>query len=134
MIGTYDYDGGEDSGSYVTLQPGGVNLNIDFGFRFNGSRRLGGTAFHDDNSNGIDDEAHPSGSGYYPGVRVSLWSNTGRILGYRTTNSSGDYLFVNLINGSYSVSIDPLAPILTGLQPTSPTVRNVTISGSSYAE
>lgn len=128
MLGTYDYDGGEDSSSRVTLTIGGVNLDIDFGFRFNGSRRLGGTAYHDDNGNGIDNEGHPGGSGYYPGVRVTLRSQNGRLLGYRTTNATGDYLFINLISGDYSVSVDPLAPILTGLQPTSPTVRNVTIN------
>lgn len=130
MLGTYDCDGGEDSSCLVTIPNGSVNLDIDFGFRFNGSRRLGGTAYHDDNGNGIDDEGHPGGSGYYPGVRVTLRSQNGRLLGYRTTNANGDYLFINLISGDYSVSVDPATPILNGLQPTSPTVRNVTIISS----
>ncbi len=131
---TYDYDGGNDQQASVALGAGGINLDIDFGYQYAGAYALSGTVFHDDNSNGLDDEAHLSGAGYYSNVTVYLWNNSNQFLGSTTTDTLGDYGFTNLPPGTYTVSMNPNAPDIIGMSPTTATHLGATIVNSSVID
>jgi hypothetical protein len=131
---TYDFDGGADNQALIPLANGGTELNADFGYRYAGIYSLSGTVFHDDNGNGQDDETHPNGAGLYANVTIYLWDGNNALIGTTTSDASGDYSFTNLPNGSYTVSVNPNAPNLTGTSPTTPMYLPATIAGASIPD
>ncbi|MBK1986128.1 carboxypeptidase regulatory-like domain-containing protein [Sphaerospermopsis aphanizomenoides BCCUSP55] len=80
----------------VTLAPGENNPTLDAGFYNLAS--LGDYVFADNNTNGIQD----AGDTALAGVTVELVKN-GVTVATTTTNTSGGYLFENLIPGDYQV-------------------------------
>ncbi len=111
-----------------------MGLDIDFGYQYAGAYSLSGTVFHDDNSNGLDDEAHINGAGYYANVIVYLWGSSSEFLGSTTTDTLGDYSFINLPAGTYTVSTNPNAPNLSGMNPTTASRLSTTIVNSSVVD
>jgi len=83
--------------STVTLTPGQHDPTIDLGLK--GIGQIGDYIWMDANSNGIQD-TNESG---IAGVTVQLYSCTGKQLASTITNQSGEYIFPDLIPGSYKV-------------------------------
>lgn len=134
---TYDLDGTSTPHvTAVTLPQGGSNLDADFGYRYAGDYDISGTVFFDVNDNG---GLYESGTDSpYEGITVYLWKD-GAIIGVTTTNASGYYIFPDLPNGDYIVSVDRNSPQLAGLTqntpaPNPPYYRPVTINNASVPD
>jgi uncharacterized repeat protein (TIGR01451 family) len=78
-----------------------TNPTMDFGVRppATVTAGLGDYVWHDLNRNGIQDAGEPG----VPGVTVTLYSQTGTLLGTQLTNANGLYLFTNLTPATYYV-------------------------------
>ncbi|NNK58695.1 MAG: isopeptide-forming domain-containing fimbrial protein [Desulfofustis sp.] len=105
FVNTTDPDGITDSQTTVTLGAGETNNDIDFGYTETGS--IGDTVFYDANNDSVQ---NPGEAGI-PGVSVTLTGDfdldgTVDTL-VTTTDSSGSYLFDDLLPGTYTVTIDP---------------------------
>ena len=85
----------------VTLGSGQADLSLDAGVYQTAS--LGRRVWLDLDGDGVQD-ANETG---LAGVRVSLVSATGTVLGSQLTDASGNYLFSNLTPGSYGLRFDP---------------------------
>ncbi len=79
------------------LMPNQVELGIDAGYYRTGY--IGGYAWADLNSDGIQDEAEPP----MANVIVELLGSDGLILASTFTNAEGDYFFTNLPPGDYYI-------------------------------
>ncbi len=112
----------------VTVSGGSSHFDLDFGYSYSGPYSISGTVFHDADGSGTHDEP---GEGTYASVTLYLWNSDGLLIGSTTTDSSGNYTFGNLPNGSYTVSVNRNAPNLTGTSPTTSTALPAVISGSS---
>ena len=105
-----------------------LDLNIDFGFRDVGEFSISGTVFYDfgGTTDTLTDTYTNTLDTPYEGVIVYLWKD-GILVGTTTTASDGSYTFDELPAGDYVVSVNPDAPVFTGLDLTaSPT------AGSNY--
>ena len=102
---TYDSDGlATPYSSTLTIGAGEVNLDQDFGFTGTGS--IGDTVWYDINDNGQLD----AGEYGLSGVEITL---EGDLTGdgiintlTTTTGPDGTYLFDNLVEGDYTISVD----------------------------
>ncbi len=134
---TYDKDGvGTPHIAAVTLPAGGSDLTVDFGYRYVGNYDISGHVFFDaGNDGGL---YNPGTDTPYEGITVYLWRD-GVIIGITTTNASGYYVFPDLPNGDYVVSVDRDSPQLAGLTqntpaPNPPYHRSVTINNASVPD
>ncbi len=109
----------------------GCDLDIDFGYRFDGTGSINGTLWHDDDGGG-----HTGGTGdidpaetiRYANVAVYLWqcgsgtcSDGDEVLVASTlSDASGNYSFTGLAAGTYAVSVNSGAASLSGLSATTP--------------
>ncbi len=98
-INTADPDGGTASRSTVTVVAGQSKLDQDFGYFDPGS--IGDTVYHDVNGNGVQDAGEPG----IVGVTVELRNSSGTLIGSQVTGVNGGYLFTNLTDGTYTVSV-----------------------------
>ena len=98
---TYDADGGLDSQSSLTLGPGEINLDQDFGYQPQ-TGTIGDTVWLDLDGDGVQDAGEPG----IPGVTVYLYDGDGNLIGTTVTDANGNYLFTNLPPGVYTVAID----------------------------
>ncbi len=82
-------------------QPDGrSNLSVDFGFY---KTEIGNLVYRDDNANGTYDSGTDTPLG---GVTVQLYAGDGTtLLDTVTTNASGEYLFTDLADGDYYVTV-----------------------------
>ncbi|MEE9327059.1 MAG: IPTL-CTERM sorting domain-containing protein [Cocleimonas sp.] len=105
---TVDPDGGNDSKSTLTLGDGESNLDQDFAYFAPSS--IGDTIWHDINNDGVVGE----GEGL-AGVTVTLTLPDGSTQ-TTTTDENGSYLFVDLPEGDFIVTVDEstLPEILQG--------------------
>ena len=116
---TADPDTNLDSTSTVNLPAGGSNLDQDFGYRDSGvpTGSIGDTIYFDADNNAIEDGADAG----LPGVSVTLTGDSngdGTIdTVTTTTDSSGSYLFDNLPEGDYTITVDPTT-LPAGMIPT----------------
>lgn len=129
---TYDADSGTTSpnasvavtvsGGVVTVPSGVENMELDFGLALNGAYSLSGTIAINDSGvvgkhsdvddfidDGVDQDAGPNDETELSGVVVYLYTSTGTPLGSTVTDSSGNYSFIGLPNGSYRVIIGTTA-------------------------
>ncbi|MBP7829703.1 MAG: hypothetical protein KA248_07280, partial [Kiritimatiellae bacterium] len=75
---------------------------------------IGDTVWYDHNQDGLQGGA---GEGGAPGIRVFLLNGSGEIIATNLTDASGQYLFADLVPGTYSVQFD-LASLPAGYYPT----------------
>lgn len=92
------------------------SLHIDAGFRLNGAYSVSGHIFWDSGNDG--DKYSPPADLPYANITAYLYDGTGQLIGATTTDANGAYTFINLPNGSYTVSIDPASPHLTQMTQT----------------
>lgn len=86
--------------STFILEPGQKKLNIDAGIYLPSS--IGDRVWNDINQNGIQDQGEPGVSG----VKVSIYSSGGTLLGTTTTNNQGIYSFSGLRQALYYLQFD----------------------------
>ncbi len=116
MVQTFDLDGlfTPDNAS-IALADGENNNNVDFGYT--GAASIGDTIYFDADNSGTED---PGDAGI-PGVTVTLTGdlNNDGIEDILTTvtDENGNYLFENLPDGVYTVSVDPDG-LPAGMSPT----------------
>jgi hypothetical protein len=100
-IQTYDLDGlATPNTATITLDTGEVNLDVDFGYWQRAS--VGDRVWNDLNGNGIQDAGEPG----INGVTVTIKGSDGSVIATATTSGDGNYLFADLIPGTYTVSVD----------------------------
>ncbi len=113
---SYDADGGSDNTTQVVISGGAVasgsntwcstsdcSLDVDFGFRLNGTFSLSGSVCIDDGSE--DGVCNTGGESMLSGDIIYLYDNTGTSLGQTTVDMSGTYSFNNLPAGAYTIAI-----------------------------
>jgi uncharacterized repeat protein (TIGR01451 family) len=83
---------------FTTTNPGDSNWTIDFGFY---TLSLGDLVWDDLNNNGLRD----GGESGLPNVSVQLLTGAGVPITTTTTDANGNYIFTNLISGTYRVRI-----------------------------
>jgi len=97
----------------VVLQPGEINLSLDAGVYI--PAKINGFIWHDLNANGIQDASEPGISG----ATIFLYNDDDEAIATVVTDSSGKYIFDDLLPDSYYAEIRPfpdyfLSPIVTG--------------------
>ena len=99
---TFDRDGVASANkATVTLTCCGDVSDADFGYK-SCSSSIGDRVWQDKDGDRNQDSGEPGISG----VTVRLYSSSGTLLQTTTTNSSGNYLFGGLANGTYKVKVD----------------------------
>jgi hypothetical protein len=97
---SFDVDGtGTPNIATVQLAPSASRADVDFGYR--GTTSLGDRVWYDTNGNGIQD----SGETGINGVTVQLLDSGGNVVATKTTSGDGNYLFTDLVAGTYTVRI-----------------------------
>ena len=135
---TYAVDGGVDStvtfdvsgGNVINLGAcvGDCTLAADFGYCYFGNNSLSGVVYHDNDDNAIYDPTSETVT--YAGVPIYLFDDSNQLIAITVTNPAGTYVFTNLPDGQYTVSVNPNVPNLDGLLPTitsSPTTTYVVL-------
>jgi hypothetical protein len=132
---TYDPDATPDNTGSVTIDTGvnnGINLDMDFGYRFVGTNSITGTIWHDTDSGGQTGGAGDIDTDEtirFEDVPVYLWhcgagtcaDGDETLVGSTTTDASGNYAFNNLADGTYRVTANANALSLRGTTPTTTT-------------
>lgn len=110
LTNTFDADGTADNqANSISISGGSTNLDVDFGYQFNGSSDISGTVFFDETGDG-GTFGESAGDQGYENVTVYLWGAGKTLLATTTTDSSGGYSFANLPNGEiYTVTVDAVA-------------------------
>ena len=108
---TYDSDGGLDSTSQVLTFTAGVNLDQNFGYRPTTPNSAGGTLWGDTNANGTLDAAETT---RLAGVTLVLSDTNGNVVATTVTDSSGNYLFEELPDGTYVIDVTDDGNLLGG--------------------
>jgi hypothetical protein len=94
------------AGSYV-LGVGAENLTVDLGLvPPANTNTLGGTVWFDTDSDG----SQTGNNGFVKGVTVTLYNSAGVAVATTSTDENGDYLFVGLPDGDYSVGFSNYPP------------------------
>jgi hypothetical protein len=96
--GALDSDANTVGEATVTLAAGQTDLDTDMGIII-GAAKLGDRVWIDDNKNGIQD----SGEQGLANVTVRLYGQNGSTITSTTTNTSGMYIFDELVPGNYSL-------------------------------
>ncbi len=111
----------------VTLATGQSIDTVDFGLR-QAPATIGNLVFQDSNGNGVQDSGEPG----IPNVTVILRDPIGNVIATTTTDTNGNYQFVNIPPGiNYTVTLVPP----TGFAPTTPSLVTVNppIGGAGVA-
>ncbi len=102
---TYDKDLVLNHRTTVTIAAGDIVTDLDFGYR--GSAQIGDTVWNDRNGDGVQDAGEPP----IAGVRVYIDVDGDQMWDVgepsEITNAAGQYLFANLVYGTYTVAVDP---------------------------
>ncbi|MEZ5323648.1 MAG: SdrD B-like domain-containing protein [Verrucomicrobiales bacterium] len=118
---TADLDGvGADGTDNITtaaiiVAPGDTFLNADFGYNLDaGGSVIGDTVYLDIDGDGVKDVTDPG----IAGVSVVLLDSSGNVIATDTTDSSGNYSFPGLPDGTYTVWVNDVAQMLSQWSPT----------------
>ncbi len=114
-LGTANADNNNQADPYaINLPAGGANLTADFGY-FRADRPdvgvIGNQVWIEKDGNGLFNPAH--GDVGQAGVTVILYKD-GELYGITTTGASGDYSFIGLPAGNYTVSVTDDFNVLAG--------------------
>ncbi len=137
---TYDADGGGDETVEVVVSSGTIasgsnawcgtsdcSLDLDFGYKLNGSFSLSGSVCLDDGSE--DGVCSTGGETMLEGTIVYLYDNSGKSLGQSIVDMSGNYIFENLPADTYTIAIgttsNPLDKSATTTSGTTTTAKSV---------
>lgn len=103
LVNTVDKgDATLDEGGLL-LAASGIDLTQDFGYRTTASpNTISGTLWRDTNADGALDGSE---TGRFQNVTIVLRNSSGNIMGTTTTDSSGNYTFGNLPDGTYTVHV-----------------------------
>ena len=96
---SFEQDGTNNGAVSVVLHDGSVVTNIDFGYYIPAS--IGDRIWDDTNGDGIQDPGEPGMSN----VKVTLTLTDGTTL-VKLTDANGNYLFTDLVPGSYTICVD----------------------------
>ncbi len=116
MTATYDDDGGNDDQSTVTLPANAAVTDQDFGYAASGA--ISGTIYFD-----VDSDTVEITDGLAVGVKVELDDGSctlGADCDYRLTDAAGEYAFLYLPNGSYTVVVNQPAGSTQTMDPDEP--------------
>ncbi len=124
-----------DPAGFVSTTPNTVAVNVtaggtapaDFGDAQTApaTGSVTGRVFNDINGNGVQDEGEPA----LPGVTINLLDNANAVIATTTTDGNGNYVFVNLLPGQYTVS----QTVPPGFVGTTNTVVSVTVTPQGAA-
>ncbi|HJX29856.1 MAG TPA: SdrD B-like domain-containing protein [Thermoanaerobaculia bacterium] len=100
VVPSFDLDGTASANTATAALAGGANrTDVDFGYR--GTAALGDRVWYDIDGDGAQD---PVESGL-AGVTVQLVDDGGNVIATTVTNADGEYAFVDLVAGSYTVRV-----------------------------
>lgn len=109
----------------VTVTAGQILTTANFGLRQLPGTIAGSTVFIDQNGNGVQDANEPG----IPGVTITLLDTNGNVVATTVTDANGNYAFLGLPPGDYTVRISPPP----GFTLTTPTTVNVTLTAAQNA-
>ena len=114
LTNTVDPDGATFDEATVDLTTfvGGTTTDIDFGYMANTPNIISGTVWNDADGNGTLGASETAG---YAGVLIVLRDSSGNIVSTTTTDAAGNYQFLGLPEGTYSVEVVDTANVLGGL-------------------
>ena len=100
-VPTFDLDGlGTPNEASVTVAEGDERLDVDFGYQTTAS--IGDRVWLDTNGDGVQDGDETG----IEGVTVELRNDQGTVIATATTGTGGEYLFADLVPGTYTVTVD----------------------------
>ncbi|MBN1811400.1 MAG: carboxypeptidase regulatory-like domain-containing protein [Anaerolineae bacterium] len=112
VTNTVDPDSGTVNESGVTLTAGEIDLAQDFGYRDTSSPNIiSGTIWEDTDADGALEVGE---SARFAGVTVVLYDSDGNVVAATETDSSGNYSFSNLPDGTYTVDVTDDDNMLNG--------------------
>ena len=102
---TFELDGTFNGRTTEVLDPGEVNLDVDFGYMPPAPElgSIGDRIWLDEDADGTQDAGEPG----LEGVTVELKNASGDVVATDTTDVNGSYLFIELAAGDYTVCVDP---------------------------
>jgi hypothetical protein len=130
---TQTYGTAEPSRTINTSVNNGIDLTVDFGYRFSGTNTISGTAWNDADSGGQTGgtgDIDPSETVRYSNVPVYLWhcgsdaicgNGDDTLAGSTSTDAAGQYSFSSLAAGTYRVVINANTYSLRGTTATTTT-------------
>jgi hypothetical protein len=111
LTNSVDPYGSDDGQSVVTIGAGGVNLAQDFGYKASTPNTISGTIWEDTDADGTLEGGE---SGRFEGVTVVLYDSDGNVVATTETDSSGNYSFTGLPDGTYTVDVSDDDNVLNG--------------------
>ncbi len=111
LTNSVDPDGGTANQSSVTLATAAINLTQDFGYAATTPNTISGTIWKDTDADGMLDGNEGE---RYVGVTVVLHHAAGHVVATATTDANGDYAFIGLPDGAYTVDVTDGANVLNG--------------------
>ena len=113
VTNTIDPDGGTANESNVSLSAGEIDLTQDFGYTAGSPHTISGTIWKDTDADGILDGGACEG-GCFQGITLVLYDSDGNVVATTTTDSSGNYSFPGLPDGTYRVDVTDEGNVLNG--------------------
>ena len=111
LTNSVDPYGSNDGQSVVTIGAGGVNLDQDFGYKASTPNTISGTIWEDTDADGTLEGGEPE---RFEGVTVVLYDSDGNVVATTETDSSGNYSFTGLPDGTYTVDVADDDNVLNG--------------------
>lgn len=89
----------------ITLTAGQNKTNVDAGMSSSATCSIGDRVWNDKNKNGVQDAGEPG----VPNIKVKLYScSTSTLVGTKTTDHNGNYLFDGVILGQYRLKFEDI--------------------------
>jgi hypothetical protein len=112
IINVYDFDGDHDNANTAMFNDPNIIEDFDQDFGYKGTASVGDYIWWDTNANGLQDAGEPSAEGVtveltWAGPDDDISTSADNKTLSTITDSSGDYLFDNLVAGTYLVHVVP---------------------------